>query len=154
MTPEQQRNLERLVSQAVRDLPVRRAPRSLESRVQAEIARRGALPWWRRSFLHWPVAAKIAFFVVCVAIAKVVLTATVWVSAGINSSPLKAAFASEIQWLGAVGRLCVTSVDVVSTLISSIPPLWLYGGAAIVAGLYAALFGLGAAAYRTLSTSA
>jgi hypothetical protein len=37
--------------------------------------------------------------------------------------------------------------------LGSIPPLWLYGGAATIVALYLALFGLGAATYRTLTAS-
>jgi hypothetical protein len=45
----------------------------------------------------------------------------------------------------------MSSAGAVSSLIARlIPPLWLYAGLAIGAVWYAALFGLGAAAYRTL----
>jgi hypothetical protein len=37
-----------------------------------------------------------------------------------------------------------------ASLVRAVPPTWLYEGAAVGAVLYALLFGLGAAAYRTL----
>jgi hypothetical protein len=37
-----------------------------------------------------------------------------------------------------------------AALVRAVPPDWLYGAMAAGAVLYAALFGLGAAAYRTL----
>ena len=65
-TPEEE--LERLVDRALHDLPLRRAPHTLESRVFAELERRAALPWWRRSFAHWPLPARSAFLVICIAL--------------------------------------------------------------------------------------
>ena len=40
--------------------------------------------------------------------------------------------------------------DFCGVLYRSIPPLWLYGGLAFVALMYATLLGLGTAAYRML----
>jgi hypothetical protein len=41
-----ERKLERLIHETLRELPARQAPSSLENRVLAELARRTALPWW------------------------------------------------------------------------------------------------------------
>lgn len=153
MNPQDQQKLERLVSQAVRNLPPRRAPSSLEMRVQAEIARRAALPWWRKSFVYWPLPARAVFVVVAAAFIKVALMVGVWISAGFDTTRFKAAFTPELQWAHAVTALVNVAGDFVHAVINSIPPLWLYGGAAIIAGFYIALFGLGAAAYRTLYSS-
>jgi hypothetical protein len=38
----------------------------------------------------------------------------------------------------------------IEIMLRNIPPLWLYGGLVFFASMYAALFGLGAAAYRAL----
>ena len=38
------------------------------------------------------------------------------------------------------------AVDFTSQMVGSIPSLWLYGGLAVVAALYATFFGLGAVA--------
>lgn len=153
MNPHEENNLERLIGQVVHDLPPRRAPSSLEQRVQAEIARRAALPWWRKSFAHWPMAARAVFLVLCAGFVKLAFSATMWVLAGVNGVKLKATFAPELQTLAVGGRLARTVTDLGSSMVASVPPLWLYGGIAVVAGLYIALFGLGAAAYRTLYAS-
>lgn len=150
MTPQEQQKLEHLVGRVLRDLPPRPAPPSLEARVQAELARRVALPWWRKSFRHWPMFARMGFVVV----SALVVAGTAWISSGLGWAHLKTAFAAEIGWFEAAGRLFATTSDVAHTLVGSIPPLWLYGGLAIIAALYLALFGLGAAAYRALYTSA
>lgn len=152
MNSPEQPNLERLVRAALRDLPLRRAPNSLEQRVQAEIARRAALPWWRQSFVHWPTVVQTAFVVLCLGAIKVVLMATMWLSSAIDTVQFRAAFATELRWAHSGLQLLNTAADVGDMLMRSIPPLWLYGGAAIIVALYLALFGLGAAAYRTLYT--
>jgi len=69
-------SLEREVSRALREVPLRRAPPSLESRVLAEIGRRAALPWWRRSFARWPRPARAGFTVTCGALVAALLAAT------------------------------------------------------------------------------
>src|SRR6188768_2065565 len=101
MKPSHEKNdrLEEVVHRTLRDLPFRRAPRSLESRVCAEIERRVALPWWRRSFVHWPLAARAAFLVLCAAAINFVLTGGVWTLAGIDSTALTKIFAQQFSWI-------------------------------------------------------
>ena len=52
--------LERLVSQVLRDQPLRQAPASLEARVLGELATRARQPWWRRGVASWPVGGTCA----------------------------------------------------------------------------------------------
>ncbi len=153
MTPQENEKLERLVQQAVRNLPARRAPSTLESRVRTEIARRAALPWWRKSFTYWPNPARAAFAVVCAALIKVVFVTAGWFAAGFDPAPLKAAFGPELHWAEIAIGCGQTVLAASSALLSSVPTLWIYGAGALIAALYIALFGLGAAAYRTLYAS-
>lgn len=150
MNPQDEQKLERVVTQALRDLPPRRAPGSLATRVQAEIARRAALPWWRKSFVHWPLAARAVFVVASAALVQLLFTAAGWISAGTASTQLKTAFASELEWLRLTRALVDSATQSAEAVLGAISPLWLYGGLATVVALYVALFGLGAAAYRTL----
>ena len=85
--PDHDGKLEQRVHVLLRDLPNRRAPRSLEQRVMAEIARLSALPWWRKSFGHWPVAARAGFILVCAGLVRLALTM------GFDPTPLKQSFA-------------------------------------------------------------
>lgn len=152
MTPLEQQKLEGLVRDAVRDLPPRKAPASLEERVNAEILRRASLPWWRRSYRNWPVSARIGFVAVCAAIVRALFVASGWIRDGFAGQN-NAGFQPELESLRVCGRLFATALDVAGTLVSSLPALWLYGGAAFVIALYLTLVGLGAAAYRTLYAS-
>ena len=113
--------LQRWLDRTLRELPLRRAPGTLEARVFNELKRQAALPWWRRSFMHWPAPARIVFLVICGALAALVFVG---------------------------GAAAVASLR--SLLARALPVTWLYQGVAVCAVLYAVLFGLGAAVYRTL----
>lgn len=141
-------HLERVIHRTLRELPSRAAPSSLEQRVLAEIARRAALPWWRKSFVHWPVPARATFLALLVGVVKVVLMAAVWVMAGFDTAQFREAFATQFAWMESVVALANAAGEFFDILLRSIPPLWLYAGLAFIASMYAALFGLGAAAYK------
>lgn len=145
-SPDHEKNLERFVHQALRDLPPSRAPRSLESRVLAELSRRAALPWWRHDFAHWPVAARAGFLVSTAALAATL----VGVLGGLDVAPAAEAISANFAWLDALRAIAGGVGNLAAIVFRSISPLWLYGAATAVVGLYAALFGIGTAAYRTL----
>jgi hypothetical protein len=135
---ERDERLRRVVDHALRDLPHRPAPATLQARVRAELRRRAALPWWRRSFAYWPTLARSAFVAVCIA-----LTALTLLVGSLTTLDLAPATQQFLKLLS----LATAVEDVPARLI---PSMWL--DSALVAGalLYAMLFGLGAFAYRTL----
>ena len=144
MNPQNQDDkLEQLLHRTLRDQPVRRAPVTLQPKVLAELERRARQPWWQKSFMHWPLAARAALVVLCAVLAKVIADASMWVIGGIELAPIGHEVMSIGTWLK-------ISVSVTSTILHNIPPAWIYGGFAVVAALYTALFGISAAAYRTL----
>jgi hypothetical protein len=118
---ESQQKLERIIHHALRAQPLRTAPRTLEARVLNEIERRTTTAWSSTAFMRWPLPARAAFVLVCVAMAKLLLDATTW-----GASHVLAA-------------------------LRFIPLSWVVGGLTFAAIMYTALFGLGALAYRTLS---
>jgi hypothetical protein len=132
--------LERLVARSLRELQVRRAPLDLESRVFAELARRAALPWWRRSFVQWPRTVRAAFLAVCTSLSA--LTIVCGARIGVSLVPSRG--------MDLAISLASAAGDAVATIAHAIPLVWIYEGLAVAAALYAVLFALGAAAYRTL----
>jgi hypothetical protein len=134
----------RLVDQALRKLPARRAPLQLEARVFEELARRAAMPWWHRSFVQWPRAARVLLLVVCTALSALTIVggARIVLTLGPAWRPARE--------LDRALALLSASKNVIATLLGAIPPMWMYEGLALAAVLYAALFALGTAAYRTL----
>lgn len=140
---QHEQQLERWAHRTLRQLPERRAPRDLTGLVLHEIERRAALPWWRRDFASWPMAAKVALFAVLLICVKGGLTLTTWLLGSIHPSPAIDALSPEVVWLEAL-------IGALATLIKGIPTLWIQAGLAVLALLYGTLFGLGTAAYRTM----
>jgi hypothetical protein len=140
--------VERAVDQALKGLPLRRAPSTLESLVIHELQRRAALPWWRVSFAHWPAAPRVAFVILCIALVAATIVGGVSAIAGVRSLDEIAALV--LSWAHPFLAVLSSAGGVTALLVHIIPPLWLYGGMALGIVLYVALFGLGAAAYRTL----
>ncbi len=145
---ESEQKLEQVLNQAFKGLPPRRAPGSLESRVVNELARRALLPWWRVSFANWPVGARVAFVLICGAL--VAATILGGVSAYLGNRSLNEASALVLGWLHPLLVVMSSAGGLASLLVRVIPPLWLYGTLGLGILLYVTLFGLGAAAYRTL----
>ena len=149
-SPDRDAKLERLIHRTLRDLPRRLAPGTLEARVLAELERRAALPWWHKSYAHWPVAVRGAFLAGTAAIAAAFVMALFAMLHGVAPAQLAAAAADRFAWLAGVRGLLSAGAGAAGAIWRSIPPLWLYGAFAFIAACYATLLGVGAAAYRTL----
>jgi hypothetical protein len=140
------KDLEKLIDRACRELPVLGAPATLAGRILAEIERRAALPWWRRSFAHWPAGARAVFLGMCIAVILVTL-----------SLPLTAALSTvhaPVTWAlhtGATVFLLHTVLGHVGgDLAHSVSPVWLHGAGLGICALYVLFAGLCATTYRTL----
>lgn len=143
--------LAQLFERTLRDLPWRRAPSTLQARVLSELRRRASLPWWRRSFSHWPALARAGF-----GLGSAVLIA--WIFAGgallmeiVQSLPPSGE--RWIPWGRSAAALAGAAAQLAAALARAVPLSWVYDGLAVSAVLYAALFGLGIAGYRTLYRS-
>ncbi|MGH8188338.1 MAG: hypothetical protein ACREUC_17400 [Steroidobacteraceae bacterium] len=141
--PNYRDGLEKLVDRALRAQPLVRAPRSLEGRVFAEIERRVALPWWRKSFSSWPIAARLAFLVASVGFVKLGLDAAIWLVMPFETTTSPFDLPPEMSWIQTV-------IAALAITFRSLPPTWLYGAIGLLAITYAALFGIGATVYRTV----
>lgn len=146
-TPE---HLEQLVHRELRALPPRRAPRSLESRVLAAIERQATVAWYHKSWAYWPAAVRAAFLAVATGVAGTIVAAFYLVFNGAETSALVTQAGERLSLLTKLYHAFVWVAGFTGNIFGNIPPLWLYGGVALVAALYATFFGLGAAAYRTL----
>jgi hypothetical protein len=147
-TPEPRDPLEPLIDRTLRAQPPRRAPRTLEARVLAELARRAALPWWHKSYAHWPAAVRGAFFVLS-ALAAALLVAGVFLLTHTTApADLAGEIAGRFEGFATLREIVATVAAKSLVLWRAIPPLWLYSAVALAAAGYATLVGVGAAAYR------
>jgi hypothetical protein len=151
MSPNDPDRLEDTINRALRSIPDRRAPASLEGRVLAELGRLSALPWWRRSFAHWPLAARVVFFAGSAVAAAVVVNALMMVGLSSFAHDLAAGVGQRLAWISLARNVTVAIGDKARLVIGAIPPVWLYGAAGAVALCYATLAAIGAAAYRAAS---
>jgi hypothetical protein len=144
------REMEARLGQALRALPDRRAPATLESRVLDALAGRGPLPWWRRGFREWPAAARVAFGVTSAAL--VVLTVLAAAAANANLGSASHAISTPVLHDASVFLVITRTLSV--SLASILSSSWVLGYLIAGAVLYAALFGLAIAGYRTLYLNA
>lgn len=149
-----ERQLEQYIGAVLGGQPLRQAPLSLEARVMRELAWRAARPWWVQGFGRWPWAARVLCVPLGLALVQLsfLMTArltSLWQSVR-TSAPASTA-QSGLQLLGKLGQ----AVQTLGSLAAhAIPQPWLYAGAGLALLLYAALFGLSAAAFRTLLVTA
>jgi hypothetical protein len=140
--------LESFVDQLVRVQPPRRAPPSLEARVLAQLAlQQTSLPWWRRGFTHWPLAARVAFLIASYGFVRLAIAGVMSMIAFVSSREVAG---TAISWGHSGVEALSATVSMCSLIVHAIPPSWLYGMAVCGFALYALLFGLGTVAYRTL----
>jgi hypothetical protein len=140
--------LERFVGELARSQLLRRAPGSLERRVLAQLALQQVdMPWWRRGFAHWPLAARAAFLVASVGFVRLAIGAVISLGSFVGSQEVTG---TALSWAHEGGRAAAAADSVSSFVLQAIPAEWLYAAAAAGFVLYAMLFGLGAVAYRTL----
>jgi hypothetical protein len=138
--------LEQLVGSLARAQPARRAPVSLQARVFAQIASQQVqLPWWRKGFAHWPLIARAVFLIASYGFIRLAIAGVVSVVDFVQSSNV-----AGVETLHRTGEAVSATVSLGSLVLHTIPPMWLYGGAAFGFALYAVLFGLSTFAYRTL----
>jgi hypothetical protein len=148
--PRDERELEQYVGKLLSRQPLRQAPPSLEGRVLRELAVRAARPWWLQGFSRWPWAARVLFLPVGVGLVQLSFLTTgrlVSLWQALQSSAPASLAQSGVQMLGNLGQAVQTIGNMVTR---DIPQVWIYGAAGLALLLYAALFGLGAAAFRTL----
>jgi hypothetical protein len=148
--PEDQQELEQFIGTVLRRQPLRQAPATLEARVLRELTERAARPWWLQGFGRWPWSARILFLPVSLAFVQLSLLATDRVASLWNAIQGSTPVGTVRSGLGLFENLAQALQTLGNMLTHGIPQAWIYGGAGVALLLYAAMFGLGAAAFRTL----
>jgi hypothetical protein len=136
--------LESLIHRHLRALPGRTAPAALERRVLETLGRRAALPWWRRSYVHWPVGLRCIFILALAAGAAGILA---FGRSQVTAQAISAV-TMRFPWISFLQSIGTNLLETGRTIVDSVPPVWLYGLAALLAVCYGGLLGLGAALYR------
>lgn len=140
-------DLEKLIHDSLRSLPERRAPHSLEANVWAAIQAQQAMPWWRQSFAHWPMAARAVFLALTGILAATLIASIIQWGGQLDA---KSALSGPEMVLAKITGFGSALHRIWALVLRAIPAVWLYGGLAFLAVMYATLIGIGATAYRTL----
>lgn len=149
---ESQARLARLIGAELQALPLRPAPAGLQTRVLAELARRAALPWWRRSVSHWPMPAQALFAVLALAITQVLF----WGLAGAGVTDVlhavQSAGAQLLQAADAVGTGVGVLRWLARDLLAALPNRWQAAALLALASSLVLLLGSGTFVYRSLQS--
>jgi hypothetical protein len=147
------RNLEERTARLLAGTAQFKAPDSIESRVLADIERRVRVPWWQRRVPEWPLLAQLIFALTGIATATALLLARPRTPA-----PLSAVINGPSVVLQRPAADLHTTLNVFAalhrvadTVVGAMPGVW-YGGLALGAAAYLALFFLVAFGYRLLMT--
>jgi hypothetical protein len=140
-----ERELERRIGRALRELPQRHAPPTLESRIMHALEGHAARPWWQRGFGRWPSPMRIVFAATCAVLAALTIPSSSRVLADLGAFHVLM-----LPWLEEVLSITGTLRAATGSFTRSVPADWLYVGLGASAALYAALFGLAIAGYRLL----
>jgi hypothetical protein len=130
--------LETWVDRALREVPDEAAPAALTLRVMDELARRAALPWWRRNPANWPFALRVSVTVVPLLVA-------------VLASPLPAAVATLQRQLDVVRVVAAALQHAAAALWQQVPSPWLSVALWVIACAVFAAFGAGLIARRLLA---
>jgi hypothetical protein len=148
--PRNEQQLERFIGSVLRSQPLRRAPPTLEARVLRVLAAEAARPWWLQGFTRWPWMARLVFVPLGLGCVQLSLLATARLASLWQALQHTAPASSAWSGLQRLGDLAQAVQTLGGLLTRGIPAAWIYGGAGLTLLLYAALFGLGAVAFRTL----
>ena len=92
------------------------------------------------------MAARLVFLAASVGVVKVALMIAMWIASPLDSPAVSVDLPSQVAWLQ-------TLLVAIGSVVRTVPSLWVHVGLAILALMYAALFGIGATAYRTMRPS-
>ncbi len=147
---DRRRQLERLTHRALRELPMLRAPATLEARVLSRIERRAGGSASHQGFAQWPLGARVALVASSVASLAFVLfglnalwTRFIWLS-------MEPTVERRLEELRRGGEAIASLASVGLHLVRMIPAEWLLAGLLATALLYAMLIALVVIGYSTL----
>jgi hypothetical protein len=142
---DRQAALEQRIGRALAGTAKFKAPESLEMLVLDGIGRRAQVSWWRRRVLEWPLLAQLAFALTSVATAAALLLAR-----PATPKALSAVISQPAAELHVTLEVLAVMHRFADTVAGSLPNDVWYGGLALCAATYVALFLLIAFGYRLL----
>lgn len=147
--PDAERRAERYVSSLLQGLPARSAPAHLVERVM-ERAARERRAWWLAGYANWPPLARLLFLPLAIGTTALAML----VSARLWPAWSDVATTAPARSLAGVGHGLMACADAAQSAAAAVMGRLPAGAASVVVvvllAAYAMLFGIGAAAFRTL----
>jgi hypothetical protein len=141
---EPDKNLELLIHQRLRALPLVRAPKDLIPSVLGRMAAPQALAWWKRPWLEWPLAHRIVSFVLFAG----ALATGCWQQENISAFLLPSNSSPIARLLTAAGAMADSLAAVMGFFIHLLKNPWCLAAAGLAAALYLSVAALGTVFYR------
>lgn len=148
MNPKTEHELEALIDRELKALPPLNAPPALAARILNTLAERAAAPWYRQAWTSWPLALRVASFVLLAgAFTGLCLFAT-----GLSQSEafelVRHKLAGAFSLVELAGRTLNVLRDAVAAVISHVGTGFVLALAAVVFAAYAVCVALGSACLR------
>lgn len=143
-----EQKLAHVVDKLCKQQPLRKAPTDMYARVMREVQLRKSLPWWRKSFLHWPLMMQALFVVAALLTAKGALMLGSWFDA--NAVATAKTITQESSLVQGSSALLSISNHLSSLFAHIVPSSWMYLAVLSVGAIYLVLIGVGVATYKTL----
>ncbi|HTC52922.1 MAG TPA: hypothetical protein VK700_13380 [Steroidobacteraceae bacterium] len=156
MDQQSEQALEQRVTQALAGTAQFKAPHTLEAQVLEGIERRARVPWWQRRVPEWPLLAQLLFGVtgIATAAALLLLRPATPRALGTAIGHPAAVLQRPAADLHATLNLLAVLHRLLDTMAGTLPDGVWYGGLALCAAAYIALFCLIAFCYRLVQTPA
>jgi len=151
MRPHPDADLEQLIDRELRSLPERPAPETLMPRVMQAIAAKRALPWWKKSYVYWPVHARVLFLAASTGLMCLAGYGLWGVSLGLDLESLAAEIRPWFAWFIPLRSLVETLASAVVTLVKAAGPWFVWGLAGVGAVSYVTTVGLGTVCWRLVA---
>ena len=113
-----------------------------------EIARRQALPWWHKSFAHWPAGVRLAFMVVATGLMAAAVLASMQLTGVISLQAATALLRPVVDAAATLKSAGVALGSMVKSFVPGLSQTWLYIALGVIGAAYAMMVGIGATAYR------
>jgi hypothetical protein len=151
-----QRALEQRISRMVAGTAEFKAPHHLVEQVLGSIERRVELPWWQRRVMEWPRLAQLGFALTGMATAAALLLGRPVTPRSVHAMILQPGAVLRQPAADLLATLNVLAVfhRLTDTVAGSLPDGVWYGGIALCAAAYMALFFLIVFGYRLLQAPA
>lgn len=148
MSPEQERQLEQEIDVALKALPELKAPQTLLLRVRAALEQGARLPWYRQSWLYWPLAVRWA-------VIGLLVTLFAGLCAGSWFVPQTSEYSSAVHRASGWFAIVNTLWSALNMLLTALVLMFKQLGTAVLLGCLGAValawvlcFGLGTACLR------